>query len=308
MANMNGEPELEKDNTEAEDKKTISDGADTEDTAKASDNIEDNIKENADAEDNGGESEEKPLLPRKRRILKNNQLLITACLTCAAVLALIVWGVFFDQSVIGTWHYTLEAEASTADTPEDTSDEADITRVIEYEFRKDGTCDVTLGTMTVSGSYQLASDEDMGNLLSAAVYYGYSPVFYGTYTYKVTGNVFTGKKLILENAYYAEEPQTLVKGAAKELLTPFENKKIDDRLTGKWYDSENDITYEFTSDGEMIRSTSNGLSVRHLYTIMQDNIILAKYYSEGEESYTYGYEFQDDHLYIDGFIMTKLDR
>lgn len=267
------------------------------------------------AEEAAVNTEEKPVLPRKRKIVKNNQLLVSACITGAVLLILLVWKLFFDQGVLGQWHYEVELPLETSDTADmaaaenaETSDQATAVRSIVYDFQKNGTCKVTYGTMSVIGTYQVASTEDMGNIISANVYYGYSPVFYGTYKYTVKGNIFTGKTLVLENAYYDDDVQTFEKGKAKELLTPYADKKLDERLTGKWYDSENDITFEFTNDGEMYRSSSDGMTVRHLYTIMQDNIIMTKYFNETEETYTYGYEFQGDDLYIDGFVMKKLDR
>ena len=85
------------------------------------------------------------------------------------------------------------------------------------------------------------------------------------------------------------------------------NCNIDLDNTG-WYDAENDITYEFNEKGEMFRTTSDGFVVRHYYTVMQTNQILAKFCAQFEDSRTYGYEFDGETLYIDGFVVTKMDK
>lgn len=279
----------EKDNSDEKDvsdEKNDSDGKD--DTAETDD---------SDENDDEVSEQEKPILPRKRRITKNIQLYVTSCITGAALLFIIIWGLFFNQSVFGTWNYEVPAEetadtASTADEPTNS--------VITYEFKKDGTCVATYGTMSMDGTFQLASTEDYGNVISIST-------LYGTYSYKVKGNAFTGRRLELTNIYYDEDNMILKKGKASDPLTPYENPQLDERLIGKWYDSDNDIIYEFTEDGEMYRTTGDGFTVRHYYTILQANQILAKYYGQTEDSRTYGYEFDGDTLYIETFLVTKMD-
>ena len=245
------------------------------------------------------ESEKKPVKPRKRRITKNIQMYVTASITGAALLFIIMWGLFFNQSLIGTWTYEVLPE-ETADSAS-TADEAAASGIVAYEFKKNGECISTYGSMSINGTYQIASTKENGNVVSIST-------LYGTYAYKITGNAFTGRKLEMTNLYFDDDELVLKKGRIKDPLTPYENAKLDERLNGKWYDAENDITYEFNEKGEMFRTTSDGFVVRHYYTVMQTNQILAKFCAQFEDSRTYGYEFDGETLYIDGFVVTKMDK
>ena len=262
------------------------------------------------------ENEEAVIKPRKRKIMRNTQLVVTAAIVLAMLLFVVIWQLFFNQSLVGKWHYTAAGEyEETFDNP-DTSDKAEpvitnkesYSETMVYEFDENGVCRVSLGTMTIEGTYELMVTENEGNIISANVYMDSSPVFFGTYAYKVKGNVFSGKKLELTNVYYEDSTQVLEQGGEEPELLPIENTVTDPKLTGTWYDNANDITYEFTEDGYMIRTTGDGMTVKHTYGILQDNVILTKYIARGEQSYTYSYEFVDDKLYIDGFEVKKVNK
>lgn len=243
--------------------------------------------------------------PRKRKITKNIQLYVTICIAAAALVFLLGWRLFFNQSIIGTWNYTIDS----TETPDSaaTADEATAGQRVCYEFTEGGECRVTLGTMTAVGDYQLSSDKEEGNLVTISVFYNYSPILYGMYSYETTGNAFTGRTLLLNNVYY-EEKLELESGEGEYPIAPFTDAKLDERLNGRWYDAENDIIYTFSSDGKMIRETGDGLTVEHYYTIMDEGTILARYASSNEENQTYLYEFNDGKLTIDGFDVTKMDQ
>ncbi len=283
-------------------------------TAEGEDTPQENRPSEADNEEaDEKEAEPKPVLPRKRKITKNIQLYVSCGVVICAVLTLIVWSLFFDQNIIGEWHYNAEGSyTETSDDPEaaesadDASETKEYNESITYEFTDDGVCRVTLGSMTLEGTYQLASTKDDGNLMSVNVVYNYSPVFYGTYVYKVKGNPFTGKKLVLTDRYSSSEDQILEEGAAEDLLVPFENGELDENLTGEWYDPVNEITYQFTPDGYMIRSTSDGFTIRNVYTVMSEGVLLVTYYSDKEQSDTLSYQYNDGVLAIDGYELTKI--
>lgn len=257
-------------------------------------------------------NEEKPVMPRKRKITRNIQMWVTAGVACFALLFLIVWKLFFNQSILGVWNYNIEGSytetfdiAESDDMPSEI--ETQYSQRVCYEFTDQNECIVTLGTMSVPGSFEMASTEEYGNVVSIYVAYNGSPVVYGSFKYEITGNAFTGRKLKLTNVSYDDDVQTFERGEGEYPITPFEGANIDDKLTGSWYDETNALTYEFTSDGKMIRTSDGGLCVEHYYTIMQDNVILAKYAVDSEQSETYGYEFKDDRLYIDNFELIRLN-
>ncbi len=247
--------------------------------------------------------------PRKRKITKNIQLYVTAAVSISALLTIIIWNLFFNQSLTGDWSYT-----ETAFDISDTSDSADeaVTATsaeghVTYSFTKDGDCKVTIGSTSVLGYYELASTKEYGNVATIAVFYGSNPVVYGNYSYKITGNVFTGKKLTLENVYYDDDIQTFTSGKAEDTLTPFDDPQFDDKLIGSWYDSTNDIFYEFKENGEMIRTVSDTFTVKHYYTVMGENSFIAKYSTYSEQVQSYSYKFIGDDLYIDDYKLVKTD-
>lgn len=272
---------------------------------------------------------EKEIKPRKRLITKNIQLFATVGVFLFSFLFLVGWKMFFDQSPLGAWHMVTEME--NEEQYIETMDYADVTEsgyyeeelvkqsddsaandgyntLARYEFTKDGVCRVTFGSMTAEGSFDIASTEDYGNVISIAVSYDASPILYGIYKYKVEGNVFTGKKLVLDNAYVDGDVMVLDKGKGKDTLKPFDNPVLDEKLVGTWYDTENDISYKFTKNGEMYRIMSGTLSIRHYYTILGENMFIARYITDTEQTDTYTYYFDNDgNLYIDDYLMNKIN-
>lgn len=253
--------------------------------------------------------EEKPILPRKRKIVKNVQLPITFGIVLAAFLTLFVWKAFFNTSIVGTWYYIHDGEyTETLNNPSETGDTAEHTnsysqRVV-YEFNEDGSCTVTLGTMSIMGPYSTYQTED-GNVLSASVYYQYTPLLYGSYSYAVTGNIFTGRTLTIFDSE-GEEDVRLKSGEGKNPLTRYEDEQLDERLTGRWKDSEYEEYFTFTDDGHMIIEVENQLKIDHVYTVFDEGVLMTKYYADTEQTYSYNYSFDDGVLIFNGNKMEKV--
>ena len=255
--------------------------------------------------------EEKPLLPRKRKIVKNVQLPIVFGIFLAVLITAVVWSLFFNQTITGTWYYINNGEyTETFDSPTESSDEPEeivheYTQRVCYEFNEGGECIVTLGTMSVMGQYDLYSTDD-SHMLTAAVIYQSTPPLYGSYNYKVEGNAFTGKKLII-SAAGSDEEITLQEGKGENPLTPYEDFKGDDRLVGTWRDDDVGVDYTFTADGYFTRSSDDGLSIEHAYTVIDDGAIMTKYFGDSEQNYSYTYSFDDNNnLSINGEALTKV--
>lgn len=264
-------------------------------------------------EENLSESqEEKIILPRRRKIVKNVQLPIVFGIFLAALITIVTWQLFFNQTINGKWYYISNGEyTETYDSPTESSDEPEeathkYTQRVVYEFNEGGECIVTLGTMSVVGQYDLYSTTD-SRMFTAAVIYQYTPILYGSYNYRVEGNVFTGKKLVI-SAVDSDEEITLEEGEGESPLEPYEDFKGDNRLVGKWRDEELGIEYEFTSDGYFTRSNDDGLVIEHTYSIIEDGVIMTTYFGDSKQNYSYVYEFDDDNnLSINGSLLTKLD-
>ena len=306
--NISKENESEQKNEQSETK--ITETTDTPDTTgtveKAEEAAEDTEPELADSVTEN----EKPLLPRKRKIVKNNQLAISLCLVIVALAVLFVWKAFFNHSLTGKWYYVHDGEYSeTLDDPVASNDPIEqvtnFTQRVVYEFDDDGTCSVTLGTMSVTGGYSTYQTED-GTVLSASVYYQYMPLLYGSYKYDITGNIFTGRKLIIHGTDSSSDI-VLEQGEGQNPLKRYEDEKLDERLTGKWKDPEFEQYYTFTNDGHMIIEIEGRLRIDHVYTVFDDGLLLTKYYADTEQTYSYSYSFDDGDLSINGTKLMKIE-
>lgn len=280
-------------------------------------NNDDNIEQAQSADENSADSsseiisqEEKP---RKRKIVKNNPLPIIFVIFLILFLFTFGWKAFFDQSILGTWNYidtySVTETYDSASTEFDTADSASVeysSRVV-YEFNEDGQFNATIGTVTVTGEYSLNVDSSGNNVVSFYALYDNTPLIYGSYTYKVKGSIFTGKKLLMTSSFDGSVIE-LTPGEGENPLVPFEDFTPDENLYGKWRNDEMGITYTFDEDGYMVFTTDNGIIFEHVYTTYDDYIILAKYYSsQSEESYSYIYTLSDGVLNIDGLDFTKVE-
>lgn len=297
-------------------------------------NISENNNENkTDNNDNNEKNEtikktekKKEIKPRKRLITKNIQLFATAGVFLFFLVFLLGWKMFFDQSPLGAWNMVMDGEyIETKDIAEAMEDESDKDNIVaetgdlayisrkysqhaSYEFDDSGVCKVTIGSATGEGIFDIASTEDFGNVISIAVSYGENPILYGTYKYNIEGNIFTGKKLVLENIDVENDVMELDKGKGKSPLKPFNDPVLDDDLVGTWYDTTNGISYKFTKKGEMYRIMSDTLTIKHYYTLLSENMFVARYVTDNEQTDTYTYYFdKEGNLFIDDYPMNKIN-
>lgn len=274
--------------------------------ATAEENLTDSITEEKTAE------EKKTLSPRKRKIVKNIQLPIVFGIFLAAFITAVVWNSFFNQTITGKWYFINSGEyTETLDTPTESSDEPseivqEYTQRVCYEFNDNGECIVTLGTMSVVGQYDVYATSD-SRMFTAAVIYQYTPLLYGSYNYRVEGNSFTGKKLII-SASGSDEEITLEEGEGESPLKPSDDFKDDDRLKGTWRNDDVGVEYTFTPDGYFTRSSDDGLIIEHTYTVIDEGVIMTTYFGDTQQNYSYVYEFDDNNnLSIGGTVLTKVE-
>ena len=263
-----------------------------------------------DEESEAADAAEKPLMPRKRKIIKNNQLAVSFCIVLVIMASLFVWKSFFNQSLTGKWFYIHNGTTSeTLDDPIASNDSIeqvnDYSQRVVYEFTDDGVCSVTLGTLSVRGTYSTYQTEE-GNVLSANVYYQSFPLFYGSYKYDLSGNIFTGRKLTIYGSE-SEYDIVLEPGEGANPLERYEEEKLDERLTGKWKDAEFDQYYTFTDDGHMIINIEDRLSIDSVYTVFDDGLLLTKYYADTEQTYSYNYTFENDELTLNGNKLVRVE-
>ena len=99
----------------------------------------------------------------------------------------------------------------------------------------------------------------------------------------------------------------LDKGEGEFSLKPFENAKLDEKIYGRWKNSEYDQYFTFKDDGHMILELENKIVIDHVYTIMGESTILTRYEADSEQNYSYYYNFDDEgSFYINGAKMIKV--
>jgi len=278
---------------------------------------DENFGEKKDSETQNDEKsldiQPKPILPRKRKIVKNNQLIIVFCITVAAVLTAVIWSVFFNRDITGTWYYVHTGEyTDSSDVPSNGEIQSEsvthtYTQQVSYNFDDDGVCTVSLGSMSVKGPYQLLS---LGSdpTMSVGVYYESTPLLYGNYHYKISGNLFTGRKITLFSDNSDDSQLVLERGEGSFSLERFENEKLDERLYGRWKNPEFSEYFTFKDDGHMIIEIDNTIVIDHVYTVMDEGILLTKYETDSQQSFSYSYSFDDDGNFIlNGAVMEKAD-
>ncbi len=277
-----------------------------------------NAAEKSIAEGNVEQMNEEQIKPRKRKIVRNRPLAVAFPIVLLLFFVLLSWVIFFDNSFSGTWHYmnTFELEetqdiayissdtAETIDQVETTVNE--YTTKIAFNFGSNDAFSITTGTLTLPGFYMTANDDDGTPVLVLYVYYDGTPSYYDSYYYEFKGNLLTGKKIVLTND--EGESFELVPGEGEIMLNKFDNMQLDDNLVGTWNNSERGMTYEFNNDGTMHFEAEDGLAVDFVYTVMKDaNTILVKYYGNSELSDSYMYSIDDNGLYLNGVMFSKVN-
>lgn len=277
-----------------------------------SDNIKDSENNNSLESQENSVDKKTEVLPRKRKIVKNVRLPIILSVFLAAFITAVVWGLFFNQSIIGKWYYIQNGEyTETFDSPEESADEPEsvtqkYTQRVCYEFTEDGECIVTLGTMSVSGDYNLYSTEG-NNMFTASVAYQYTPLLYGSYNYNIKGNAFTKKTLVIYSSD-SDDELVLEEGEGENPLEKYDDFKGDDKIVGTWRDDDQGVEYKFTNDGYFTRSGDDGFVIEHVYTVFEDGVLMTKYYGDAEQNYSYTYSFDaDNNLILNGTTLKKIN-
>ena len=162
----------------------------------------DDENEVVDIADMGSYVPHEPQLPQKSKPVVMKPILIAAGIVLVVALAVIVIRLFFNSSVEGTWHYVREVPMMAADA---TSDEAVETVNVDYYFTFEGNNKVTttIGTITSKGTYEITKNAegksaitmDLTDLITS---YNFLP--YGEYDLSVSGNAFTGRKLVMSTS------------------------------------------------------------------------------------------------------------
>lgn len=270
----------------------------------------------------GAEAAEAAAAPQKPKSKLMKPIVIAACIVAVVAIAAIVLRLFFNSSVEGTWHYVRSVPMLAADA---TSDEAVENVDVDYyfTFNGDNTVNATIGTVTSSGTYTVSKNSegksvmtmDLTDLITS---YNFLP--YGEYELNVSGNVFTGRQLLLttpsdETATIEmkSEGYTAPKIERENEFTPNED------IVGKWIFNQEgyNLSYEFTKDGkayyhenvtQMNMYTGANMTIDYaiegIYDV-EDTAITMHFYYTKDSSMDIAYQLDGDMLYINGFPFVR---
>ncbi|MCQ4021650.1 MULTISPECIES: DUF5640 domain-containing protein [unclassified Ruminococcus] len=214
----------------------------------------------------------------KKKRLVMPCIIISACTLLVAIVVGVVFLLFFNTSVAGT--YVIETEGDTAEIQ------------TYFILGDDGKLTQRSGSIELEGTYQI-TNEDNESKINLSIPANYVNV---TYNYKIEGNKLTGMKLIMSD----DRGNSLIFAPATYVETtvePIENAQLDSKLVGNWEDTEGyGLRYIFNDDYSLVMS-GNGMNIYGCYSAENGNIKI-KYYADTLREDTATYSFDGDKLVL----------
>lgn len=236
-----------------------------------------------------------PVAVKKKGLLQV-PIIISIAILLVVVLGFLVYKCFFNTSIVGTWSVKNTATSDEASLAEDTLKSY-------YTFDKDGEASITIGSMSMVGTYSLAESEEDGSL-TVEIYI--PSVMQGSFQYTVSGNAFTGRTLILTDTYYGQSYEFEGTDLVIPELKPADDFKTNDELVGTWTydDGYNKLSYDLRADGTATINQMDMLFAEGVYTYTDSQIIIT-YMAYEESEMVINYMFDNDALIIDGYMFVK---
>lgn len=234
---------------------------------------------------------------KKKKSFIQLPVIISLAILILVALGFLVFKVFFNTSVVGTWTVKTTASADEATTA--TSDEA---AKNYYTFEDDGTASIHLGTMRMMGTYSLNTSDEGTKTIDISI----PSALEGTFEYTVTGNELAGRTLTLKDTYYGQSIDLESSKLVIPDMKPDADFKPNDKLTGKWIydDGYYKMSYELNEDGTATVNQSDILFADGVYNYT-DNTITIKYYTNQESVMELNYELKDNSIIINGIQFNK---
>lgn len=238
-----------------------------------------------------------PVAVKKKKGFIQLPVIISLAILILVALGFLVFKVFFNTSIVGTWTVKDTATADEATTA--TSDEV---AKNYYTFDDDGTASIHLGTMKMIGTYSLETSEEGTRSIEISI----PSALEGTFEYEVTGNEITGRTLTLKDTYYGQSIDLESTKLVIPEIKPDADFKPSDKLTAKWTydDGYYKMSYELREDGTATVSQSDILFADGVYNYT-DSTITIKYYTNQEVTMELNYELADNSIIIDGIQFVK---
>lgn len=234
---------------------------------------------------------------KKKKSFIQLPVIISLAILILVALGFLVFKVFFNTSVVGTWTVKTTASADEATTA--TADEA---AKNYYTFEDDGTASIHLGTMRMMGTYSLNTSDEGTKTIDISI----PSALEGTFEYTVTGNELAGRTLTLKDTYYGQSIDLESSKLVIPDMKPDADFKPNDKLTGKWIydDGYYKMSYELNEDGTATVNQSDILFADGVYNYT-DNTITIKYYTNQESVMELNYELKDNSIIINGIQFKK---
>lgn len=234
---------------------------------------------------------------KKKKSFIQLPVIISLAILILVALGFLVFKVFFNTSVVGTWTVKTTASADEATTA--TADEA---AKNYYTFEDDGTASIHLGTMRMMGTYSLNTSDEGTKTIDINI----PSALEGTFEYTVTGNELAGRTLTLKDTYYGQSIDLESSKLVIPDMKPDADFKPNDKLTGKWIydDGYYKMSYELNEDGTATVNQSDILFADGVYNYT-DNTITIKYYTNQESVMELNYELKDNSIIINGIQFNK---
>ncbi len=240
-----------------------------------------------------------PVQTPKKKSFVQLPIIISLAIVVVAALTFLVLIMFFNTSIVGDWTVKVTATADEAG-----SSDSDDAAQSYYCFEYGGKASVYLGTMKMVGTYTLGTSDEGTNTITVSI----PSALEGTFEYDVTGNIFTGRTLVLTDSYYGQSVDLVSTKLIIPRLEPYEDFKPNDQLCEKWVFNDSyynsSVSYEFKENGTFEFSEADTFYLEGVYTYTDDTITL-KYYGTEPTTTELSYQFVDSTIVINGLQYVK---
>ncbi len=235
----------------------------------------------------------------KKKSLIQLPIIISAVILVLVALGFLTFKCFFDTSIVGTW------TVNTTATPDEATTGEEEEAVSYYIFESDKTAKIALGTMRMEGTYSVTTDAETG---TRTVKIDIPSALQGDFEFEVSGNSFTGRKLVLTSSYYGQSIEFKSTSMTVPEMKVDKDFKPNDKLTGEWVynDGYYNMKYTLNNDGTATVNQADVIFADGTYTYSDDKITI-KYFTNTEVTMELEYKIDGEKLMINGIPYEKAD-
>lgn len=213
-------------------------------------------------------------------------IVIAACILLAAIICGVIFLVFFNTSITGT--YVIETE--------------EVPDVQTYFiFEEDGKLTERAGSIELEGTYEITTENNVSKL-TLEIPANYLNV---TYNYTLQGNRLTGMKILLSDD--SGNSMTFAPATYEEtVVEPIDKAQLDSKLVGTWEDTAGyGMEYTFNDDNTIVMS-SYGANIYGYYSAENDEVTI-KYQAAELVENSATYSFDGDSLILNDLEFAKVE-